>query len=82
MESSNNVGFSTFNAPHGNAGGRCVEEHYVANWYDGTGGFCNVQSVNGEYRGKNVQPSPYNRALYWSFDKPLKTIQLMVIQVD
>ena len=68
--------FSTFDAPHDNADGRCLAEFKDANWHNGIDGHCHSQSVNGIR--KNIKPSQYNGVMFWRYKTPLKTIQLMV----
>ena len=67
--------FSTYDAPHDNVGGRCLAK-YNANWNNGIDGQCSQQGINGIR--KNIRPSQYNGVMYWRYDTPLKTIQLMV----
>ena len=69
--------FSTYD--HGNTNGRCIAKSKVPNWQNGGGidRVCSSQSVNGIYVGK-FKPSLYEGAMYWRYDTPLKTIQLMV----
>ena len=74
MSISNNMEFSTYD--HDNTG--CVALSKVANWHIGIGRVCSSQSVNGVYKGKYIKPSQYKDVMYWSYDTPLRTIQLMV----
>ena len=70
--------FSTYDAPHDNADGECLAQFKHANWHNGIDGDCNNQSVNGLYKGKYFPHSKYNSVMYWGYETPLKTIQLMV----
>ena len=68
--------FSTFDAPHDNVGGKCFDKYKDANWNNGIDGHCSHQGINGIR--KNIKPSQDNGVMYWRYDTPLKTIQLMV----
>ena len=63
---SNNVQFSTYDAPHDNADGECLAEFKDANWHNGGGidRLCSSQSVNGIYKGKYITPSQFNGVFF------------------